>query len=104
LARVRRRGRELERALEELTERHLSISTARGLGLLRALEIAVDAGFDPPDVVAAARARGLLLTRGGERAVRLLPPLTVSPAEIREAVARLDAALTQLEEQGENRT
>jgi len=41
-------------------------------------------------------ARGLLLVKGGERAVRLLPPLVVSPAEIQEALQRLDAALTDL--------
>ena len=40
---------------------------------------------------------GLLLVRGGERAVRLLPPLNVTPAEIEQALERLDHALTALE-------
>ena len=39
---------------------------------------------------------GLLIVRGGERAVRLQPPLTVTPAEIIEALERLDAALAGL--------
>jgi acetylornithine/succinyldiaminopimelate/putrescine aminotransferase len=29
--------------------------------------------------------------------VRLLPPLVVTPAEIEEAITKLDAALTELE-------
>ena len=47
----------------------------------------------------APRAReGLLLVRGGERAVRLLPPLTVTHgARSHEALERLDRALTTLE-------
>ena len=97
LARVRRRGRELEAALDALVRRHASLAEARGLGLLRAIEIAADAPFDPPALVAAARRHGLLVLRGGERAVRLLPPLTVSEAEIAEAVEKLERAVTELE-------
>jgi acetylornithine/N-succinyldiaminopimelate aminotransferase len=96
LARVRRRGRELDEALTALVARHGSLAGTRGLGLLRAIEIAAAAPFDAPALVRAARAHGLLLVRGGARAVRLLPPLTVTTAEIHEAVARLDAALTAL--------
>jgi acetylornithine/N-succinyldiaminopimelate aminotransferase len=47
--------------------------------------------------VAAARRHGLLVLRGGERAVRLLPPLTVSAAEIAEAADKLERAVTELE-------
>jgi len=97
LARVRSRGRALGTALEALVARHPSLSAARGLGLLWAVVIADDAPFDPPALVQAARAHGLLLVRGGERAVRLIPPLTVTPAEISEALERLDRTLSQLE-------
>jgi acetylornithine/succinyldiaminopimelate/putrescine aminotransferase len=97
LARVRRRGRELEAALAALQRRHASLAESRGLGLLRAIEIAADAPFDPPALVAAARRHGLLVLRGGERAVRLLPPLTVSEVEIVEAVEKLERAVTELE-------
>jgi 4-aminobutyrate aminotransferase-like enzyme len=97
LARVRSRGRALGEALEALVARHASLAAARGLGLLRAVEVAADARYGPADLVAAARARGLLLVRGGEGAVRLLPPLTVSAAEIVTAVERLEAAVAELE-------
>jgi predicted acetylornithine/succinylornithine family transaminase len=100
LARVRRRARELEAALAALAARHRCVGEARGLGLLRAVELTPDAGFAPSEVVTRCRALGLLVTRGGERAVRLLPPLVVTSEEIREAVAGLDSALTQLETEG----
>jgi acetylornithine/N-succinyldiaminopimelate aminotransferase len=96
LARVRKRGKELGAGLEALAKRHPTLGEVRGLGLLRAIEIQPDAGFDPAGLVKAAMAQGLLLVRGGERAVRLLPPLTVTPAEIQEALQRLDAALAAL--------
>jgi acetylornithine/N-succinyldiaminopimelate aminotransferase len=97
LARVRTRGRALGDALETLARRHPSLAEARGLGLLRAVEIAVGAHFDAAALIAAARRHGLLLARGGERAVRLLPPLTVSRPEINEAIERLERAVVELE-------
>ena len=63
---------------------------------MRAIDLAPDAGFDAPALIAAARVQGLLLIRAGERALRLLPPLNVTDEEIDEALAKLDAALTQL--------
>ena len=100
LARVRSRGARLERGLAALVAAHRSLAEARGLGLLAAVEVAKDAPFDPPALVSAARAHGLLLVRGGERAVRLLPPLTVTAQEIDEALARLAKALGTLESHG----
>ncbi|MGH7731347.1 MAG: aspartate aminotransferase family protein [Candidatus Eiseniibacteriota bacterium] len=96
LARVRKRGKELGAGLEALAKKHASLGEVLGLGLLRGIEIAPGAPFDPAGLVKAAMARDLLLVKGGERAVRLLPPLTVSPEEIVEALARLDAALGDL--------
>jgi len=100
LARVRSRARTLAAGLGRLVAAHPSLAEARGLGLLQAVEIALHAPYEPPALVAAAREQGLLLVRGGERAVRFLPPLTVSPAEIAEALARFDRALTSLETKG----
>ncbi len=101
LARVRRLGRALGAGLERLVARHASLAEARGAGLLRAVEIAAEAPYDPPALVAAARAHGLLLARGGERAVRLLPPLTVTNEEIALALERLERAIAELEAGGE---
>ncbi len=98
LARVRRQGKALRTGLDALVAKHrATLREARGLGLLTAIELAPDALFDPSALVAAARARGLLLIRGGERAVRVLPPLNVTDAEMAEGLSRLDGALDVLE-------
>src|SRR5262249_39675502 len=67
LARVRKRAKELSAALTGLVARHASLAEQRGLGLLRAVEVREDAGYDAPALVTAARAEGLLLIRGGDR-------------------------------------
>jgi acetylornithine/succinyldiaminopimelate/putrescine aminotransferase len=97
LSAVRKRAEQLAAGLERLVERHASLSETRGLGLLRAVVVAANAGYQPPALVTAAREQGLLLVRGGDDAVRLLPPLTVTAGEIDEALSRLDRALTSLE-------
>ena len=100
LARVRSRGRLLAAGLARAVAQHPPLAEARGLGLLQAVELAADAPYTPPALVAAARAAGLLLVRGGEGAVRFLPPLTVTPEEIAEALARFDQALASLATKG----
>ena len=96
LTHVRAASVRLAAGLEALAQKHPSIHEARGLGLLRAIDLAPDAGFDAPALIAAARDKGLLLVRGGDRALRLLPPLNVTNDEIDEALAKLDAALEHL--------
>ncbi len=96
-ARVRSRGRRLSGALATLERSHSSLAETRGLGLLQAVVLADSAPFGPADLVRVAREEGLLLVRAGERAVRLIPPLTVTTPEIDEAASRLDRALTHLE-------
>ncbi len=93
LERVRRVGRHLGAALESLAQRHAGVKEARGLGLLRAIELSPGAPYDAPTLIAAARERGLLLVRGGERAIRVIPPLTVTEVEVEDAIGKLDAAL-----------
>ncbi len=96
LERVRRAGRHLAQGLETLASKHAAIREARGMGLLRAIDLEADSPFDAAALVSVAREHGLLLVRGGERAVRLLPPLNVTDVELDEALAKLDAALTTL--------
>lgn len=63
------------------------IREVRSVGLMLGLELAE--GVAALDVVKALQAEGLLTIPAGERVVRLLPPLNVTPAEIDEAVARI---------------
>ena len=93
LERVTRAGRVLGDGLAALAETHANVvREARGMGLLRAIDLK-PGGIEPAALVTAAREAGLLLVRGGERALRVLPPLTVTDAEIHEGLDRLDTAL-----------
>jgi acetylornithine/succinyldiaminopimelate/putrescine aminotransferase len=67
---------------------------------MRALELTVDAA----PLVDAARKAGLLVNRTAERAVRMLPPLNVTPDEIEEAAAIVDRALQEVASASEVRT
>jgi predicted acetylornithine/succinylornithine family transaminase len=99
LEQVRRASAVLAAGLDALAAKHDAVREARGLGLLRAIDLAPGAGFGPAELLVAARERGLLLVRGGERAVRLLPPLTVTDEDIHDALAALDEALASLSPQ-----
>jgi predicted acetylornithine/succinylornithine family transaminase len=93
LERVRRASKLLAAGLEALAGKHAAVREARGLGLLRAVDLAAGT-FEPAALVLAAREQGLLLVRGGERAVRVMPPLTVTDAEIAEGLEKLDRSLS----------
>jgi acetylornithine/N-succinyldiaminopimelate aminotransferase len=86
---IRETGALFERRLFALQEQHKVVTAIRGAGLMRGLELAVDAA----PVVEAALKAGLLVNRTAERVVRMLPPLTVTAAEIEEAAQILDGAL-----------
>ena len=63
----------------------------RGSGMLAGIRCIVTAG----DVVAKARDKGLLVLTAGDNVLRILPPLTATPAEIDEAVAILDKVASE---------
>jgi acetylornithine/N-succinyldiaminopimelate aminotransferase len=63
----------------------------RGLGLLRGLAVAE--GFDPAALVTDLRARGVLVSIAGGSVLRFSPPLTITQAELDEALVAVEAAL-----------
>ena len=86
----------LRQQLARLVADHPQVfEEVRGQGLLLGLKLKPPVG----DFVNAARAQGLLTVAAGENVVRILPPLNVSEAEIREAVAMLEQAAAMLEKQ-----
>lgn len=89
---VRDIGPYFEQQLEALRARHASVESVRGAGVMRGLELAIDAQA----VVDGARAAGLIVNRTAERVVRMLPPFTVTAAEIDEAVGILDRVLSEV--------
>lgn len=89
---VRAVGPVFEARLEALRARHAVVQSVRGAGVMRGLELTIDA----QPVVEGALKAGLLVNRTAERVVRMLPPFTVTTADIEEAVGILDRVLTEV--------
>ncbi|MFN8534563.1 MAG: acetylornithine transaminase [Dehalococcoidia bacterium] len=88
--RAGRVGKYFAAKLRQLAERFPVIDEVRGEGLL----LAVQFGSEMSDIVSrAALERGLLLNAVMPSAIRLMPPLVITEAEVDEAVAILDAVL-----------
>jgi predicted acetylornithine/succinylornithine family transaminase len=86
LARVREHGEALAERLRELPH----VVSVRGRGLMLACRLDVPA----PEVVRRALLeQRLVLNATGADTVRLLPPLTIGPEHVEDAVARLGAVL-----------
>ena len=89
LAEVNRKAALLSQKLEALVAAHPTIfESVRGQGLILGLKCKIA----PADLVNAGYAQHLLTVPAADNVLRLLPPLTISDAEITEAVARLDRA------------
>lgn len=90
LAAAEERGEQLAEGLQQLISQFPQhLQSVRGRGLLRAVAVS----GDPLAIVTACRNAGLLVPRAGTDAVRFLPPLTVTAAEIDEALERTREAL-----------
>jgi taurine--2-oxoglutarate transaminase len=94
--------------LEELREKHERIGEVRGTGAFWAIELVTDRGTREPlapygasspamdAILAACKRRGLLPFANFNR-IHLVPPLTTSASEVREAIGILDEALEETE-------
>ncbi len=80
-------GEYLCRRLRELDSPR--VSDVRGAGLL----VGVDLDRPAAEIIAAARARGLLVINAGETTLRLAPPLIVTREQIDDAIAIIGEAL-----------
>jgi len=92
LGNVTDRGLQLHQGLERL-KRTFGCREARGLGLLRALQLAEPLA---PQVRDAAFELGLLVNAAQPEVLRFVPSLLVSEAEISEALGLLEGALRQV--------
>ena len=79
-----------------LAEHPAVFEEVRGQGLLLGLKLRVP----NTEFVAAARKQGLLVVGAGDNVVRLLPPLIIEEAQVREAMAMLSAAAKTFETAG----
>ena len=106
-----RQGTLLREGLERLQRKHpLHMGDVRGMGLMQGIELVEDAenGERTPDpsftlaLLDAARERGLLMGRGGTygNVIRIAPPLTVSAAQVEEALVVIDESLASAQRSG----
>ena len=93
---VRSVGARLEAKLRELARRHPAIAEVRGAGLMWGIEL----NDEPKDAAAAvheaAIRQGVLVNRTAGKVIRLLPPLTITEAELDDALGLLDAAFSEV--------
>jgi acetylornithine/N-succinyldiaminopimelate aminotransferase len=84
----------MKQRLAELKDRHPAvIAEIRGKGLLMGIRTVVT----NTDLVAELREQKMLTIGAGDNVVRMLPPLTITEADVLEAVHRIDLACTAIE-------
>ncbi len=88
-----RMGEYLGTKIDALAAKHDIITSTRGLGLMRAFDLAAPRA---QDIMDRALERGLLITNAGPSTIRVIPPLILQQADIDEATGLLDAALAAL--------
>src|SRR4051794_6199945 len=94
LASVRVTGERLRSALEQMIPNHDHLfESVRGTGLM----LGVKMKSDSRAFVNYLRTRGLLTVAAGDNVMRVLPPLTIEEAHIREFVETLSAAAAEYE-------
>lgn len=90
---VNRKAQNFRAGLSELVNKNTSIfEEVRGKGLMLGLKCKVQ----NIDVVNAGYSNKLLTVPAGDNVVRLLPPLTISDKEIKQALEKLDCVMTEL--------
>lgn len=90
---VNHKAQSFRAGLSELLNKNTSIfEEVRGKGLMLGLKCKVQ----NIDVVNAGYSNKLLTVPAGDNVVRLLPPLTISDKEIKQALEKLDCVMTEL--------
>ncbi len=84
-----------ETKLEKMFSKYRNLFTSSvGFGLMRGLR--VKNAETLASIISTSHEKGILVLKAGRNTLRLLPPLTISDAEIEEGFARLDEALSSL--------
>jgi 4-aminobutyrate aminotransferase len=96
------RGKQLRDGLHKLHRKHNCLGTARGLGLMTAIDVLDDSPVRGhyaalrDRIVQAAFRRGLLLLGCGESALRFCPPLCITAEQVETCLRILDGVLTEV--------
>ena len=96
LENVQARGVQLKAGLDKIASDSGCIKEVRGWGLIMGIELTEECGFAAADVVGKLMERGMLTVPAGVKVVRFVPPLTVSAAEIDEALEKLAGVVSDL--------
>jgi predicted acetylornithine/succinylornithine family transaminase len=99
LSDVREKGEHVATRLSALVESSPLARDARGVGLIWGIECEVEAA----SVISAGYRHGILVCSAGPNVVRLLPPLTITRAELDELLDRLEAAFDEVRNREKNR-
>jgi acetylornithine/N-succinyldiaminopimelate aminotransferase len=86
-------GNYLDGRLQELKRKHSIVTGTRGLGLMRAFDLAQPRA---QDIMDRAMERGVLITNAGPSTIRFVPPLIIQRADLDEAIEKIDASLAAL--------
>lgn len=90
LDQVNRVGGYLLTRLNELVAKHELAESARGRGLMAALDLTAD---QAPNLQNALLAKGLIVNATGPRTLRMVPPLIIGESDVDEAIGILDGVL-----------
>jgi len=97
LANVNARGEQLRAGLAKIAAETGVVKEVRGWGLIVGCELTEECGFAAADVVAKLMEAGMLTVPAGVKVVRFVPPLTISEAEIDEALDKFATAVKALQ-------
>lgn len=90
---AREMGEYLNGQLLALKDKYSFITEVRGLGLMRAFDLAQP---NAQQIMDRAMAHGLLITNAGPSTIRIIPPLILTQADLDEAMTMLDQSLAEL--------
>jgi len=99
LAGVRDRGRQLAAGLDDIATRRPTVTGVRGRGLLWGMVLSEPVA---PDLVEILHELGMLTVPAGADVLRLVPPLTITGAQIESGLTLVEKALQRFEEVGED--
>lgn len=91
---VRERGQQLTAALKAINKQHGIFKEIRGRGLMIGAELNPQWHGKAGDIAETARKNGLLILQAGPNVLRCVPALTITEKEMKEAIARLQQAIT----------
>lgn len=91
---VKEKSKVFAQAYRSLSEKYPGVFTEmRGRGLILGFQLSDEAKGKAPQIISAARERGLLVIAAGDGVLRLVPPLVISEEEIRSGIEILDQAM-----------